>query len=69
MVQGFTADRLNVEVQVAAVGGESCVFDEIFSLLDGRETVIGQDVFLDDNAVDVVGSGVQSHFPQGEAHA
>ena len=43
--------------------------DECFGLLDGREAVVLEYVFFDDNAVDVVGAGVQPEFPERKSHA
>ena len=43
--------------------------DECFGLLDGRESVVLEYVFFDDNAVDVVGAGVQPEFSERKPHA
>ena len=51
-----------IKVKATAVGGKAGVFDEIFGLLDGREAVILEHVFFDDDAVDVVGAAVQPEF-------
>ena len=51
-----------VEVKGAAVGNESRVPDECLGFFDAREAVILQHVFLDDDAVDVVGAAVQAEF-------
>ena len=58
-----------VEVQVTSIRGETCVFDKGFGFLDSGKSVVLQNIFLDDDAVDVVGAGVQAQFSQRKAHS
>jgi len=58
-----------IKVETTAVGGKAGVLDEFFGLFDGREAVVLEHVFFDDDAVDVVGAGVQAEFAERESHA
>ena len=60
--------KISVEIQTAAVRSESCLTDKVFCGFDAGQSVVGKDVFFDDNAVDVVGTGVQSQFTQRKSH-
>lgn len=51
-----------VKVETTVVGGKAGVLDELFGLFDGREAVVLENVFFDDDAVDVIGAGMQSEF-------
>ena len=58
-----------IEAKTAAVWRKACVLDECFGLFDGREAVILENVLFDDNAVDVVGTGVEPEFAERKSHA
>ena len=50
------------------VGGKACVADEILGLFNGGEPVVLEHVFFYDDAVDVVGAGIEPEFSEREAH-
>lgn len=51
-----------IKVETTVVGGKAGVLDEFFGLFDACKAVIFQYIFFDDDAVDVVGAGVQAEF-------
>ena len=58
-----------IKAKSAAVRREACVLDERFGLLDGRKPMILKHILFDDDAVDVVGAGVQPEFSERKSHA